>query len=55
MTVRLLLVGLAERAGVDQRERPPLELVAIVLRQATRRADVLGLADDLEQAAVCEQ
>ena len=36
----------ADRPRLDQRQRPPLELVAVVLGQLARRGEVLRLAHD---------
>ena len=54
--VAALFAGLApvlaaERLGAHQRERPPLELVAVVVRKLAGGADVFRLADDPERDA----
>ena len=47
----LAVVLTAERLGAHQRERPPLELVAIIVGKLAGGADVFRLADDPERDA----
>ena len=46
------LLAVARGAGIDQSERPPLELVAVVEREGLGAGQVFRLADDLVGAQV---